>query len=166
MKTDQKKKILQLVNTAGKMNHLRIYDVEFKASLVRVYIDNIERDVDLNLCEKLMKSLLFLFQSNNIEDVECEVSSPGVERSLKKDWHFLTAVGQTIKIRTSEPVFCYDKNQEKKRQATILSGQLCKCKDNVISVRDGLLDWTIPLDTVIKANIVFKEKQQGKRGVV
>ncbi|MDE0119033.1 MAG: hypothetical protein OXM55_03380 [Bdellovibrionales bacterium] len=166
MKTSQKKKVLQLVNTAGKMHYLRIYDVEFNSSLVRVYIDNVEKGIDLNLCEKLMKSLLFLFRANNMEDVECEVSSPGLERSLKKDWHFFTALGQTIKVRTSKPVFCYDKKQERKRQATLLSGQLYQCKDNVISVRDGLLDWTIPLNVVIKANIVFKEKQKGKRGVV
>ena len=91
MKVNKTQKITQLINTAGKMNNICIYDVEFKSSLVRVYIDNVEKHVDLHICEKFMKTLLFLLRSEKMEDVECEISSPGVERQLKKDWHFLTA---------------------------------------------------------------------------
>ena len=166
MKANKKQKIIQLVSTAGKMNNICIYDVEFNPSLVRVYIESVEKHVDLHLCEKFMKALLFLFHSEKIEDMECEISSPGLERQLKKDWHFLTAVGKIVKIHTNQPVFCYDKKREKKRQATTLKGQLYKCKDNIINVNDGLLDWTVPLEVITKANIIFEDKKQRKRSVV
>ena len=153
-------KISQLINIAGKMNHLCIYDVEFKPPILKIYIDNETHSIDLSVCEKFMRSLLFLFQSEGIKDLQCEVSSPGLERSLKKDWHFLSAIGKTIKIYTNKPVSCYDKKSEKKRQTTILNGQLCKYEDNVIKINDGFLDWIVPLNIVKKAHTVFKDKKQ------
>ncbi len=166
LSSDGNKKILHLINTAGKINNLLIYDVEFKPMFLKVYISNQKGVVDLDICDRFMKSLLFLFQSEGIEDIECEVSSPGLERKLKKDWHFVSAIGQTIKIHTSEPVVSYDKNSEKKREAEILTGRLDKCQENTISMNDGCSDWTIPLNIITKAHVVFKDIKQSKRGVV
>lgn len=153
-------KISQLINVAGKINNFCIYDVEFKPPFLRVYIDNETNSVDLNACEKFIRSLMFLFQSEGIKNMECEVSSPGLERKLKKDWHFLSSIGKIVRIQTSQPVFCYDKKLEKKRQKTILSGQLLKYEDNAIRINDGFLDWIIPLDIITKAHVVFKDKNQ------
>ena len=33
-----------------------------------------------------------------------EVSSPGLERSLKKKWHFEKAIGEKINFRLSQPL--------------------------------------------------------------
>ncbi len=148
-------KLNQMINTAGKMNKVRIYDIEFKANLLRVYIASEKNPVDLNLCGKFMESLLFLLESEGMKNIKCEVSSPGLERFLKKDWHFLSAVGETVKIHTSQPVTCYDKKSEKKRQKTILYGKLCKFENNIISVNDGFLNWTIPVNIITKARTVF-----------
>lgn len=152
---NQKEKIFQLINTAGKMNNLQIYDIEFNSNLLRVYINRETNPVDLNLCGKFMKSLLFLFESEGVTNMECEVSSPGLERFLKKDWHFVSAIGETVKIHTSQPVICYDKKIAKKRKKTILYGQLCKFENNMISVNDGFLNWTIPINIITKARTVF-----------
>ena len=148
--------ILQLINTAAKMNHSRVYDVEFSSSLVRVYIDNNTNEVDIDLCEKFMKNLLFLLQSEGMDDIECEVSSPGLERKLRKNWHFEEAVGKTVKIQTNEFIFCYDEKSGKKKQTKNLMGQLNKYQNQLIDIDDGFLKWTIPLNIITKANVVFK----------
>lgn len=149
-------KIFQLIDIAGEMNDLYIYDVEFKSSLLKIYINNKTDSINLQTCEKFMKSLIFLFQSEGIESIDCEVSSPGLERNLRKDWHYISAVGKTVKIYTKKPVICYDKKSEKEKQTTILYGQLCDYKDNTINVKDGFLNWTIPLNIIKKAHTVFK----------
>lgn len=154
----KKSKILQLIDTVGKMKKICIYDTEFQSSVVRVYIDNETHSIDLNVCEDFMKTLLFLLQSEGIEDVECEVSSPGLERNLKKDWHFQAAIGKEVKIYTREPVFCYDKKLGKERKKTILNGRMYKYQDNVVSVNDGVLEWTVPLNIIKKANVLFDIK--------
>ena len=155
-------KILHIINIAGKMNNLCIYDVEFKASLLRVYVDNEAGSVDLNICEKFMKTLLFLFESEGIKNKKCEVSSPGLERNLKKEWHFQAAIGKMVKIYTNQPVFCYDKNLEVEKKTTILNGQLFKFKNNQISINDGISNWIIPLNIIKKAHTVFVEKNKIK----
>ena len=156
---NKRRKILQLIDTVGNINNTLIYDVEFKPSLVRVYIDSEKDYTDLNSCETFMKSLLFLLESEGMKDMECEVSSPGLERKLKKNWHFQAAIGKNVKVHTSQPVFCYDEKSEKKRKKTTLTGFLHKYQDNVINVRDGFLEWIIPLNIITKANIVFGTKK-------
>ncbi len=149
-------KILQLIDLAGKMNNLLIYDVEFKPHILKIYITNKTDSVDLSVCEKFMKSLLFLFESEGMENIECEVSSPGLERKLKKDWHFMSAVGKEVQVHTSQPVVCYDEKSERKVQTTVLKGQLCSCRDNIVSLNDGFLNWTIPMNVIKKAHVVFE----------
>ena len=149
-------KIPQLIDLAGKMNNLLIYDVEFKSSVLKIYITNKADSVDLNICEKFMKSLLFLFESEGMENIECEVSSPGLERKLKKDWHFTSAIGKKVQVYTNQPVVCHDEKSERKIQTTLLKGQLCDYKDNTISLNDGFLNWTIPTNIIKKAHIVFE----------
>ena len=98
----KEKKLIELVETAGKMHQVRIYDVLSSASFLKVYIDN-DPPVDLKTCEKFMKSLLFLLESEGLNNRECEVSTPGLERPLKKDWHFRSAIGRVIRVTTRQP---------------------------------------------------------------
>ncbi len=152
--------ILRLINTVAKMNDSRVYDVELHSSLVRVYIDNDTDGVNLNLCEKFMKNLLFLLHSEGMEEIECEVSSPGLERKLRKDWHFKSAVGETVRVQTNQPISCYDDRSGQKKQTKALIGQLHKYYNQTIDVNDGSLEWTIPLSIITRANVVFEDKSR------
>ena len=113
--SQNQQKILELIKTAGKMHKALIYDVEFKP--LKVYIDKAEGEAaNINLCEQVLVSLLFLLRSEGLEDIDCEVSTPGLERKLKKDWHFRSALGKKIKIYTKEPIFWYKDNSEAKQK--------------------------------------------------
>ncbi len=154
--SNRKEKILQLIHTASKINNLLIYDIEFKPALLRVFIDSKTEPVDLNLCGKFLKSLLFLLESEGLKDLECEVSSPGLERTLKKDWHFLSAIGEVVKIYTTQPVVYYDEKLNKKRKKTILQGRLSQFEGDKIILNNGSLDWTISVNIIKKARTVFE----------
>ena len=74
-----------------------LYDVEYvkegKNYFLRIYIDN-EKGIDLNDCEKVNDAIMEpLDKADYIkEQYFLEVSSPGVERTLRKDESFLLSL--------------------------------------------------------------------------
>ena len=84
---EKKKKVFQLAKESARIHDLQIYDIEFKSSFVRVYLDKEKGVADLNACSKVMKSFLFLLESEGLGNIQCEVSSPGGLRPLQKGRH-------------------------------------------------------------------------------
>ena len=88
---------------------LRVYDVEYKKEgpdwFLRVYLYG-ENGVDLTDCEYVSRALeKVLDEEDPIETAYClEVSSPGLERILSRDWHFEAAIGEKTELRFYAPV--------------------------------------------------------------
>ena len=61
-----------------------------------VYVDR-EEGVDLALCEQVTRVLWDYLQNYAVD-----VSSPGLERPLRKPEHFQRVVGHTVKLKTAE----------------------------------------------------------------
>ncbi len=146
----QKEKITHLAEQAGKMHNVLIYDMEFTGDRLIIYIDKKQGQVDVQDCEKINKALQFLFLSENIPDMDVEISSPGLERKLTHNWHFQSALGKKIKLQTYQSVL-YDE-----RQKTSLKGNLHSCSEQGIVVNDGDRDWTVSLSNIKSARIVFE----------
>ena len=146
----QKEKIIHLAEQAGKMHNVLIYDMEFKGDRLIIYIDKKQGQVDVQDCEKINSALQFLFLSENIPDMDVEISSPGLERKLTQNWHFQSALGKKIKLQTYQPVL-YDE-----RQKTSLEGNLHNCSEQDIVVNDGGRDWKVSLNNIKTARIVFE----------
>lgn len=91
-----------------------LYDVEYakegKNYFLRIFIDN-EKGIDLNDCEKVNNAITdILDEANYIKDQYfLEVSSPGVERILRKEKHLSKNKGQEINIS----LFKKDENGKK-----------------------------------------------------
>lgn len=91
-----------------------LYDVEYakegKNYFLRIFIDN-EKGIDLNDCEKVNDSITDILDEANYikEQYFLEVSSPGVERTLRKDKHLRQNIGQQINIK----LFKKDENGKK-----------------------------------------------------
>ncbi len=87
---------------------LRIYDVEYKKEgpdwFLRVYLYG-EDGVGLDDCEFVSRALSDVLDAEDpIQDAYClEVSSPGLERVLSRDWHFETAIGEKVELRFYAP---------------------------------------------------------------
>ena len=161
-KVEKEQKMLKLVKTAGKMHKVCIYDVENKPSILKIYIDRVP-PVDLKTCEKFMKTLLFLLESEGMNNRECEVSTPGLERPLKKEGHFQSAVGQTIRVTTRQPMIRQDKKSGKSKFNQVVTGSLYKYQDQTLFLKDGGSQWIIPLNMITKAHIVFESQPKRQK---
>ena len=106
-----------------------LYDVEYtkegKNYFLRIFIDKPE-GIDINDCEKVNNEITdMLDEANYIKDpYYLEVSSPGVERILRKDSHLEKNIGTDIDVK----LFSKDENGKKEYQGILKSFN----KDNII----------------------------------
>ena len=86
---------------------LELYDVEItgtgRARVMRVLIDR-EGGVDLDAITRATEAIMPILDSSSIEDTltgsyTLEVSSPGLERPLRRPEHFRGAIGSTVSIK-------------------------------------------------------------------
>lgn len=95
----------------SKINSLgySLYDVEYvkvgKDYFLRIYIDK-ETGIDLNDCEKVSNEINEILDEKDLikEQYFLEVSSPGIERVLRKDEHLKANIGKTIEIKLFKPI--------------------------------------------------------------
>lgn len=100
----------------GKVEELGydLYDVEYckegKNYFLRIFIDKPE-GIDLNDCEKVNDGINDLLDEANCikESYFLEVSSPGIERVLRKDKHLEQNIGVEINVK----LFRKDENGQK-----------------------------------------------------
>lgn len=91
-----------------------LYDVEYakegKNYFLRVFIDN-AKGIDLNDCEKVNDAITDILDTADYikEQYFLEVSSPGVERVLRKDKHLKQNIGTEVNIK----LFKKDENGKK-----------------------------------------------------
>ncbi len=96
-------KIEQLVQ--AKINELgyELYDVEYvkegKEYFLRIFIDT-DKGIDLNDCEKVNNGIMDLLDEADYikESYFLEISSPGIERKIRKEKHFDMAMGEAIEV--------------------------------------------------------------------
>lgn len=107
-----------------------LYDVEYakegKNYFLRIFIDN-EKGIDLNDCEKVNDAITDILDEENYikEQYFLEVSSPGIERVLRKDKHLEQNIGEQISIK----LFKKDENGKKE-----YIGKLTKYDDSNIFI--------------------------------
>ena len=94
-----------------KINDLgyELYDVEYakegKDYYLRIFIDKPE-GIDLNDCEKVNDGINDLLdQADYIkEQYFLEVSSPGIERTLRKDKHLQANINSLVEVKLFKPI--------------------------------------------------------------
>ena len=116
--------------------------------VLRVYIDKEGGEISINDCVLVTKEI------GPILDVEdpienpyvLEVSSPGLNRPLTKEKHFIWAIGKKIKVKTELPV-------EGRKNFT---GLLEDYKDGIVYINvDGRI-FSLDFDNIKKANLVYE----------
>ena len=84
---------------------LRVYDItygkEAADKILRLYIDKKDGLVSIDECEEVSRWLSDRLDEEDFinEAYVLEVSSPGIERQLKYDWHFKEAEGKKVLVR-------------------------------------------------------------------
>jgi ribosome maturation factor RimP len=124
----------------------RLPDVEvvlaerLSPGLVRVYIDREPGGVDTDLCERVSRELAPLRERYRLE-----VSSPGLDRPLTRPRHFRRVVGQTIAVRTAEPI-------DGRRQ---FSGPLTAADDSHCELDQDGSTVRIPYAAIRRSHLVY-----------
>lgn len=124
--------ITELAAPIVEKNTLELVDVEFIKEgtnwYLRVYIDK-PGGVTIEDCQIVSEAL-----SDKLDKVDpieqsyfLEVSSPGLDRPLKKDKDFEKFKGEQVEVKVFQPV------DGKK----VFEGELLGLKDNLVSIRQG-----------------------------
>ena len=103
-----------------------------------VYVDHPE-GVDHALCGRVTDVL-----RDYLGEYTVEVSSPGVERPLRRPRHFAGAVGRRVALRTAAPVAGRSK----------FKGELKDAGDDALTLGVDGADVLIPYDAVVRANLI------------
>ena len=82
-----------------------VYEKEGSGWYLRYYVDK-EVGIDINSCEAFSRAISDVLDEADPIDgsYTLEVSSPGIERQLTRDWHFETLMGQQLLVRLIRPV--------------------------------------------------------------
>ncbi|MBC7779594.1 MAG: ribosome maturation factor RimP [Proteobacteria bacterium] len=95
-----------VVDTALSGLGYELVDLEFgqgKSRLLRVFIDKPE-GIHIEDCERVSKHLTQLFAVEGVDYDRLEVSSPGLDRPLRKTSDFLRFIGEQAKVSVRAPV--------------------------------------------------------------
>lgn len=102
-------KVENLVKTKIEELGYSLYDVEYskegKNYFLRIYIDS-ENGIGLTDCEKTTNAINDILDKADYIKNEyfLEVSSPGIERILRKDNHLETNIGKEVEIKLFKPI--------------------------------------------------------------
>lgn len=125
----------------------KLYDIvslkENDNNIYRIYITAPE-GVSLDKCAEISRQispLLDIHEPMNGK-YHLEVSSPGIERKLKKTNHFISSVGEKVKIKD------FDKN--------VIEGELVKADENEIVVKTAHGEEQITYDEISSASTYFE----------
>jgi ribosome maturation factor RimP len=113
------------------------YRKENAQQILRVFIDN-EAGVDLDMCTRATRIIKPLLDENNIYYDHLELSSPGLDRVLKKEKDFKRFRGYHVKIKMLKQYQGPNK----------ISGVLLDVDDRLIIIKAGEEICKIPRDLV------------------
>ena len=97
-----------------------LYDVLFlkegKSKILRIVIDN-DKGISLDDCEKVNNAIKDIIDEKDFikEEYFLEVSSPGIERLLRKEWQLKKFIGEEIEVK----LFKKDSNGNKSYVGTL-----------------------------------------------
>ena len=106
-----------------------------------VFVDHAE-GVDHALCARVTDVL-----RDYLREYAVEVSSPGIERPLRKPEHFRNAIGRKVALRTPE----------RKR----LKGEIVGAGEQSVVIQSGNNNVEIPYDAIVRGNLVYTDSDKG-----
>lgn len=101
--------VMEMVTPLCEENGCFLYDVEFqkegKNQILRIYVDK-DGGINIDECETVSRLISKKLDDEDIiaNAYQLEVSSPGAERKLTKDWHFKKVLGKQIEVSLYAPL--------------------------------------------------------------
>jgi ribosome maturation factor RimP len=101
-----------------------------------VFVDH-PQGVDHALCERVTDALRDYLRAYSVD-----VSSPGLERPLRRPEHFRNALGRRVQLRT----------EERKR----LRGEVVEAGDNAVTVQTDKESIDVPYEEIVRGNLIYE----------
>lgn len=129
---------------------LELYDCEFAGGTLRVVIDTPPGSAGGVDMEQLALATRLVSRELDHSDpipgrYTLEVSSPGLERTLKRPEHFRRELGKVVSVRLHKPL-------DGRRR---LEGLLLSTLENGVVIRTETSDVEVPFDLIERARTVF-----------
>lgn len=142
-------KIRDVVIPILKNIDLELYDIEYikedKNWFLRVYINKVNGEVDIDDCGRASEALSI--ELDKIDPIPnayfLEVSSPGAERELRNEQEILNSINRNIMITTNEKI----------NNKMVFEGVIEKFENNIITITSGKTKVDIPYDKVVNIRL-------------
>ena len=161
------RRVRELVEPIVSDLRLDLYDVERRGGTVRVTVDTPPgSDAGVDLDQLALATRLISREFDHSDPVPgkytLEVTSPGVERTLRTPAHFRREIGKTINVRLA------DTAGDERR----LEGVLVAADDTTATIRlagddaapDSIDERVVAIDQIDRARTVFEWGPQPKKG--
>lgn len=131
--------------------NIELVDVEYVREgqdwFLRVFLDK-DGGIDVEDCREISIKLSDLLDEADPipNSYLLEVSSPGLERPLKKETDFVKYVGSLVNVRTYQAI---DGRKE-------FQGELLGIEANVVKIEEDQHQWEIPYDQIAKARLAVE----------
>ncbi len=146
-----------------------VYDVELVGvgnnRTLRVFIDKNQEPVGIEDCAHVSRGLNLLLDVDDVipgGSYRLEVSSPGLERSLKRPEHFFRFINHEIKIQLKESLQ-FNSGEKKIKK---LSGVLKRVESNEFYIESCGEEYKIEFHYLAKANLVVNFEDEFKKSKV
>jgi ribosome maturation factor RimP len=163
-----------LASSVAEREGCLLYDIEFlgtgQGRTLRVFIDKVGGGVGIEDCSRVSQGLNLLL---DVEDVipggayNLEVSTPGLERLLKKSWHFQQAVGKLAKLRLSVSADAAGISapgvRGHKSLTVTIEGISVQNGEEILGVSINGESFSVPLIQVERAQLIFEFSGQAKK---
>lgn len=143
-------KVEELTEPLAMEQGCEVVDVEYVSEsgeqVLRVYIDKSKGGVTVGDCAKISRQLGTILDVEEViaGNYNLEVSSPGINRPVKKEKDFIKFKGEKVVMSTMTPI-----NGRKNFKATISSA-----KDGKVVIEDSEgISWIVEIDNIKKARL-------------
>ena len=142
--------VIEMVTPLCEENGCYLYDAEFqkegKNQILRIFVDK-DGGINIDECETVSRLISKKLDDEDIiaTAYQLEVSSPGAERKLTKDWHYEKVMGKQIEISLYAPM-------DGKKS---LTGILEAFDSNSITILENGSSINLPKDKIASAKLYF-----------
>lgn len=159
-------RVEELAGQVAQREGCELYDIEFSGTgryrVLRVYIDKSE-GVGIEDCSGVSQGLNLLLDVEDLipgGEYSLEVSSPGLERPLRRPSHFSAVVGDCIWVKTQKVLETYGMEDGGLKKGKQVEGVLLSTSDREICMEVDTMKLSIPFEEIRQSKLVFDFKNK------
>ncbi len=136
---------------------MEILEIEYRSEpigwVLRIFLDS-ERGISVEDCAEISRTVGDLLDMGDViqNPYNLEISSPGIERPLRKLDHFQKQIGNMIEVKTTSPI-------QNRRN---FKGELKEAASEGIIMECGEKSYSIPLPLIERARLLYFESMDRK----